>query len=369
MKTLLRELLFPLIAVIAAFFIGGLVILAVGDNPFEVYRILLSGAFGLYDAQGHFTWDNWGYTLFYATPLIFAGLGVALAFKCGLLNIGAEGQLIIGAFAAAWVGITFAKLPAVMLIPLAMLGAMIAGGLWGGIPGVLKARFGSNEVVNTIMLNFVAVGIVSWLTQSYYKPPGDAIMETGPIPEAAHIARFHTLLKPFGLNFPQRIPLNISFLLALLVAFLVWVFLWRTKWGYEIRAVGSNPSAAEYGGISVKRQIILAMVLSGALAGMVGINEVLGYHYRYYHDFSPGYGFTAIAVALLGRNHPLGVVLSAILFGALVRGGLFVDIFSDKVSKDLVQVLQAIIILFVAMDGLFRGMLGRFIPALAKKNA
>src|SRR5215510_4563755 len=144
-------------------------------------------------------------------------------------------------------------------------------------------------------------------------------------------------------------------------AFLVWVFLWRTKWGYEVRAVGSNPSAAEYGGVSVRKQIVLTMALSGALAGMVGVNDVLGYHYRYYHDFSPFYGFSGIAVALLGRNHPLGVALAALLIGALNRGGLFVDIFTDKVSKDLVQVLQAIIILLVAMEALFRGRLARFI--------
>lgn len=369
MKSLLRELLFPLIAVLAAFLIGGFIILAVGDNPLEVYRLLLSSAFGLFDARGQFTWDNWGYTLFYATPLIFAGLAVAMAFKCGLLNIGAEGQLIIGAFAAAWVGMTFVNLPALVLVPLAMLGAIIAGGLWGGLPGLLKARFNSNEVVNTIMLNFVAVGVASYLTRQFYKEPGDPIMQTGHISEHAHLARFHTLLAPFGLDFPQRIPLNASFLLALLACFVMWVFLWKTKWGYEIRAAGANPAAAEYGGISVQRQIVLAMVLSGALAGMVGSNEVLGYRYRYYHDFSPGYGFTAIAVALLGRNHPVGVALSAVLFGALVRGGLFVDIFSDNVSKDLVLVLQAIIILFVAMDALFKDTLGRFIPALSGKNS
>ena len=362
MKRLLRELLFPLIAVFAAFLLGGLIVLAIGDNPVTVYRLLISSAFGLFDARGNFTFDNWGYTLFQATPLIFTGLAVALAFKCGLLNIGAEGQLYIGAFAAAWVGITFATLPGVVLIPMAMLAAMLAGAVWGAIPGVLKARFGSHEVINTIMLNFIAVGIISYLTQNFYKEPGDPIMQTVPIAEQAHLARFAGLLAPLGVNFPRRIPLNISFLLALLAAFLVWVFLWRTKWGYEIRAVGSSPSAAEYGGISVQRQIVLAMALSGALAGMVGINEVLGYRYRYYHDYSPGYGFTGIAVALLGRNHPVGVVLAAILFGALIRGGLFVDIFSDKVSKDLVLVLQAIIILFVAMEMLFRGALTRFIP-------
>ncbi|MDX2044384.1 MAG: ABC transporter permease [Acidobacteriota bacterium] len=359
MKTLLRELLFPLIAVLAAFVIGGLVVLAIGDNPFTVYRLLISSAFGLYDAMGNFTWDNWGYTLFYATPLIFTGLAVSLSFKCGLLNIGAEGQLYVGAFAAAWVGFTLNGWPGFVLIPLAMLAAMLAGGFWGAIPGVLKARFGSHEVINTIMLNFIAIGLVSYLTQSRYKIPGDAIMQTKPIAEQAHIARFSTLLSPLGIHFPERIPLSVAFLLALLMGFLVWVFLWKTKWGYEIRAVGMNPSAAEYGGISVQKQIILAMALSGALAGMVGIGEVLGYRYRYYHDFSPGYGFAGIAVALLGRNHPVGVVLAAILFGALNRGGLFVDIFTDKVSKDLVQVLQGIIILFVAMEWMFRRMILR----------
>jgi len=369
MKTLIRESLFPLIAVAAAFLIGGLIVLAVGDSPKKVYVLLVSGAFGLYDAMGNFTFDPWGYTLFQTTPLIFTGLAVALAFKCGLLNIGAEGQLYVGAFAAAWVGITFTKFPGFVLIPMAMIAAMGAGALWGAIPGALKARFGSHEVINTIMMNFIAVGLVSYLTQRFYKAPGDPIMQTAPIADQAHVARFSTILAPFGVDFPQRIPLNVSFLLALLAAFLVWVFLWRTKWGYEIRAVGSNPAAAEYGGVSVRKQIVLTMALSGALAGLVGVNDVLGYHYRYYHDFSPLYGFSGIAVALLGRNHPLGVAIAALLFGALSRGGLFVDIFTDKVSKDLVQVLQAIIILLVAMEALFRGRLTRFIPGLAKKPA
>ncbi len=359
MKLLLRELAFPLIAVLAAFIIGGLIVLAIGDNPFEVYRLLLSSAFSFHDALGNFTFDNWGYTLFYATPLIFTGLAVALAFKCGLLNIGAEGQLYMGAFAAAWIGFTLTGLPAVILIPTAMLAAVLAGGLWGAIPGFLKARFGSHEVINTIMLNFIAVGILSYLTQRHYKIQGDPIMQSIEIAPQAHIARFHTFLAPLGIDFPQRIPLNLAFILAILACVLVYVFLWRTKWGYEIRAVGANPMAAEYGGINVRRQIVLAMALSGALAGMVGINEVLGYRYRYYHDFSANYGFTGIAVALLGRNHPVGIVLAAILFGALIRGGLFVDIFANQVSKDLVQVLQAIIILFVAAEAMFRGLLLR----------
>ncbi|HEY7180370.1 MAG TPA: ABC transporter permease, partial [Blastocatellia bacterium] len=337
--------------------------------PRKVYLLLISGAFGLFNNLGNFTFENWGYTLFQTTPLIFTGLAVALAFKCGLLNIGAEGQLYVGAFAAAWVGITFANFPGFVLIPMAIVAAMAAGAVWGAIPGALKAWFGSHEVINTIMMNFIAIGLISYLTQRYYKAPGDPIMETAPIAGQAHIARFSTLLAPFGVNFPQHIPLNVSFLLALLMTFLVWLFLWRTKWGYEIRAVGSNPAAAEYGGVSVRKQIVLAMALSGALAGMVGVNEVLGYRYRYYHDFSPNYGYSGIAVALLGRNHPAGVALAALLIGALNRGGLPVDIFTDKVSKDLVVVLQAIIILFVAMEAPVRGRLARFIPGLAKKPA
>ncbi|MBX3279142.1 MAG: ABC transporter permease [Acidobacteria bacterium] len=359
MKRLVGELIFPLLAVVAAFLIGAVVVLAIGDNPIEVYRILLTSAFSFHDALGNFTFDNWGYTLFYATPLIFTGLAVALAFKCGLLNIGAEGQLYVGAFAAAWVGITFTWLPGIMLIPVAMIAAMAAGAGWGAIPGYLKAKFGSHEVINTIMLNFIAVGILSYLTQRHYKVAGDPIMQTVEIAEHGQIARLHSFLSPFGIDFPQRIPLNFAFILALLACVAFYFFLWRTKWGYEIRAVGSSQSAAEYGGINVRNQIILAMAISGAIAGMVGINEVLGYRYRYYHDFSANYGFTGIAVALLGRNHPVGIVLAAILFGALIRGGLFVDIFTDHVSKDLVQVLQAVIILFVAMEALFRQILRR----------
>ncbi len=367
MKNHLRELTFPLIAVIAAFIIGGMIIIAIRDNPFEVYGILFNSAFGFYDAMGNFTFDNWGYTLFYATPLIFTGLSVALALRCGLLNIGAEGQLYMGAFAAAWIGLTFTSLPSIILVPLAILAAMIAGGIWGAVPGILKARFGSHEVINTIMLNFIAVGLLSYLVQYHFKEPSDAIMETHEIVPAGRFARFYTLLHPLGINFPYRIPLNASFLLAILLCFLVWIFLWKTKWGFEIRAAGASPDAAEYGGISVKKQIVLTMALSGALAGLVGVNEVLGYRYRYYHDFSANYGFTGIAVALLGRTHPFGVLLAAILFGALVRGGLFVDIFTENVSKDLVVVLQGIIILLVAMEYLFRGKLKHLIPQLAGK--
>jgi len=163
------------------------------------------------------------------------------------------------------------------------------------------------------------------------------------------------MLAAVGISFPDRLPLNLAFLFALVACVIVYVFLWKTKWGYELRAVGASPTAAEYGGISIARNVVIAMFISGMLAGLVGVNDVLGYRYRYYHNFSANYGFTGIAVALLGRNHPVGVLLAAILFGALIRSGLFIDIFTDNVSKDWVVILQAIIILFVACEGLFRG--------------
>jgi simple sugar transport system permease protein len=349
----LRAILFPAAAVAAAFAVGALLILAVGDHPLLTYELLLGSAL---------TWpDGIGYTLFYATPLIFTGLAVAVAFRCGLLNIGAEGQLIVASFATAWAGITFAHLPALVLVPLCVLAAILSGGAWGAIPGVLKARFGAHEVITTIMLNFVAAALTSYLTQYHYKPAGDPILETVPIGASAHIAR----LGRFVPGFPERIPANVSFLVALVACLLVYLFLWRTRFGYEIRATGASPAAAQYGGIATGRQVVLAMALSGALAGMVAINEVLGYRYRHYDSFSAGYGFTGIAVALLGRNHPLGVIVASLLFGALLRGGLFVDIFTEHVSKDLVMVLQGLIILFVAAEALFRD---RF-KARAKKVA
>ena len=335
-------LLFPVIAVAAAFVVGGLFIAAIGDNPVETYRLLVGSALW---------WpDGIGYTLFLATPLIFTGLAVTVAFRAGLLNIGAEGQLYIAAFATAWTGIVLGHLPAVLLVPLCFAVAVISGAMWGAIPGLLKARFGSHEVINTIMMNFIAIALVSYFTQYHYRTPGDPILQTAPISAAAHIPRLGDVIP----GFPARIPLNVAFLLALIACALVYVFLWRTKWGYELRATGSSPDAAEYGGISVPRQIVLAMAISGGLAGMVGINEVLGYRHRYYDGFSDNYGFTGIAVALLGRNHPVGVVFAALLFAVLTRGGIPVDAFTERVTKDIVQILQATIILFVAAEAFFR---------------
>lgn len=349
---ILREIASPLIAVLAAFVVGGIIVLLIGDNPFTTYQILLANSFG--------SMKDIGYTLFYATPLIFTGLAVAVAFRCGLFNIGAEGQLYVAAFATAWVGIKFGgtivdifgkqedwswmSLPSFLLLPLCILTAIAAGAIWGAIPGILRAKFGSSEVINTIMLNFIGIALVSYFTQYHYKIPGDPILQTAPIGEAAYIPQLHQYLS----FIPPDVPLNFAFLIAVLMCLVVYVFLWKTKWGYELRAVGQNPSAAEYGGISPQKQIIMAMTISGGLAGMVAINEVLGYRHNYYDGFSAELGFLGIAVALLGRNHPLGVFLSAIFFAILIRGEIFVDAFTRYVSKDIGLILQAIAILFVA---------------------
>ncbi len=347
-----REILWPIVAVIAAFIVGGIIILLIGDNPITAYSLLLSNSFG--------SIRDIGWTLHYATPLIFTGLAVAVAFRCGLLNIGAEGQLYVAAFATAFIGIKFggtvvdifgkqedwswASLPAILLIPFCILTAIVVGGVWGAIPGILKAKFGSHEVINTIMLNFIGIALVGYFTQYFYKVPGDPIQRTAEIGKAAHIPKLNEFL-PF---IPADVPLNVAFLLALIMCGLVYVFLWKTKWGYELRAVGENPSAAEYGGISPKKQIIVAMTLSGVLAGMVAIGEVQGTRHHYETGFSADWGFLGIAVALLGRNHPIGVLVAALFFGVLLRGEIFVDAFTRYVSKDLGWVLQAIIILFVA---------------------
>ncbi len=349
---LFREVLWPLVAVIAAFVVGGIIVLLIGDNPFQTFYQLIGNSFG--------SLNGLGYTLFLATPLIFTGLAVAVAFRCGLLNIGAEGQLYVGAFAAAWVGIKFGgavvdvfgkqedwswtSLPGYLLVPMCILGAILAGGIWAAIPGLLKAKFGSHEVINTIMMNFIGIALVSYLTQYWYKVPGDPNLETASIGPAAHIPRISQYIP----GMPEFVPLSIAFLIAVLMCVLVYIFLWKTKWGYELRAVGENPSAAEYGGINPNKQIVIAMAISGGLAGMVAIGEVLGYRYRYYDGFSDGWGYLGIAVALLGRNHPLGIFIAAIFFAVLKRGEIFVDIETKYVSKDLVEVLQAIIILFVA---------------------
>lgn len=317
----------PPISVLLGLGVGALFILAIGENPIEIYALLLR--------ESLFTGYGIGQTLFKATPLIFTGLAVALGFRAGLFNIGAEGQLYLGGFAAGVVGAAAAGLPGVLLLPLCVIAAGLAGGLWGGIPGILKARFGAHEVINTIMLNFVAFALVSYLGRPLFRT---ASVRTADIGAGGELPRLSTFLPAL-----QGSPANVSLLVAVLVAAVVGLLLFRTRLGYALRAVGLQATSAEFGGISIGRIQIAAMALSGAVAGLGGINFVLGYKHFFELGFSGGAGFLGIAVALLGRNHPLGVVIAALFFGALSYGGLVIN---ERVPRELVDVLQGLVILF-----------------------
>ena len=310
-----------------------------GEDPVRIFGIFIKGAFG--------SWNNFGYTLFFATPLIFTGLSVAVCFRCGLFNIGAEGQLYVGTFACAYAGLTFFDLPGFLMIPLAILFSIAAGGFFGFIPGYLKAKTGAHEVIVTIMLNFIGIGITSYFASGPFRNPGDLIPQTRLISESAHIPKMSEFLEIFGIDAIGKIPLNLSFMIAIITCLLIYFIFKYTTFGYEIRAVGLNKKAASASGINVSKIITLTFILSGAVAGLVGVNEVMGYRYRFLDNFSAGYGYLGIAVALLGRNHPAGVFISAVIFGAIMRGGLLVDIYSDKITKDFVYIVQGILILFI----------------------
>jgi simple sugar transport system permease protein len=280
-------------------------------------------------------------TLEEATPLILTGLCVAIAMKCGLFNIGGEGQLVIGAFAAAWVGVKLTGQDPVVHISACIVAAGIAGAIWALVAGVLKARLGSHEVINTIMLNYVAFIATNYLVgMAYFKKPGQ-IPQTEDVLASAILPR---------LSFIYRYTrLNLGLIVALAAVVVVFVVLEKTKLGYEIKSVGLNPVASRSAGISVVSNTIIAMGIGGFLAGLAGAERVLGVHKHFISPFPFGYGFAGIAVALLGRNNPFGVLLAALFFGALASGGAQVDM-ETAVPRELVTVVQAIVIIFVACE-------------------
>jgi ABC-type uncharacterized transport system permease subunit len=278
-----------------------------------------------------------------STPYIFGGLAVALGFRAGLFNIGAEGQIFIGAIFSAYVGYSFRGVPAILHVPMAFLAGAVGGGLWGFIPGWLKAKTGGHEVINTMMMNYIAFRLSDWLLTGPMKRPGTPNPVSPTIADTAKLYRF----------FGDPIRLHLGFIIALGTAWLVYWFLFKTKWGFTLRAVGSNQRAARYAGMLVPLTIILAMTLSGALAGMAGANEVLGVNYNLAMAFSSGYGWDSIALALLGKSHPAGVVLSALLFGALRNGATNMQLKTD-IPIDIISVLQAFILVFVAAPAVIR---------------
>ncbi len=336
-----RQMLVPLLAVVTAVVVGGIVIAVAGGNPIAAYIGLIQGSFGSAKAISE--------TTVWATPYIFAGLAVSFAFKGGLFNIGAEGQLTFGALTAAWIGYALPgllgiSLPAVIHIPLTVLCGALAGAIWGGIPGWLKARFGSHEVINTIMLNYIALNITSFLLNGPMKDP-NPINVSARTPLIAETAQFPVIFSGFRFHW--------GFILAMLFAVGVWWLLWKTTLGFDIRTAGTNPDAAKYAGVNVRRTIVITMILSGLLAGMAGAFEVTALNYRHELGFSVGYGFDAIAIALLGKNHPFGVVMASILFGAMRNGATRMQ-FMTQIPTDVISIIQALILLFVTADAIIR---------------
>ncbi|HEX6142986.1 MAG TPA: ABC transporter permease [Geminicoccaceae bacterium] len=338
--------LLPLMNLAAAFLVSGVIVLVLGESPLRALELLLYGAFGYEEAAG--------YTLYYTTNFIFTGLAVAIAFHCGLFNIGGEGQAYLGGLGVGLVGLYLGGLPAPLVVLLAILAAAAFGGVWGFIPGWLQARRGSHVVITTIMLNFIAASLMTYLMVNVLIRPGQQSPESATFPESAWLPRLHEVLGALGIEV-ARSPLNLSFAFALLCCLLVWLFVWKTRAGYALRVVGQNETAAVYGGISPARQIMIAMTVSGALAGFVALNELLGAQHRLILGFTGGYGFVGIAVALMGRNHPLGIVLAALLFGALYQGGSELSFDMPTVSRDMVVVIQGLVILFAgALEHMFR---------------
>lgn len=328
------SLLILVLAVLAAFAIGAVLIALSGTSPVTAYQALLHSAFG--------SRNNWGETLVKMVPLLLAGLGTAVALRARLFNIGAEGQLYMGALGAAFVGLFLGDLPAVLGIPLVLVAGFIAGGVWGGIAGFLKQRYQANEIIVTLMLNYVGIQIVSFLVSGPWRDPQAT---------EAFTARFApgTLL-PVVLS-GTRLHLGIA--VALLAAVVLWWVMHHTVLGYQITVAGANEDAARYAGIKTGRLILITMVISGGLAGLAGVGEVAGLHHRVLAGFSPGYGYTAIAVAMLGRQEPLGVALAAFLFAALVIG---VNGMQDLtgVPVSLVYIIEGLVLLFVLGSEILR---------------
>lgn len=328
-ERLLLPILAPLLALALALVVGDLLILAYGESPGTVYRLLIEGTWG--NAYGL------GQVLYKTMTLTCTGLAFAYAARAGLFNVGAEGQIAAGGFAAALLGLLLpAATPALIAVPLCVLAAMLGGAVTGAVPGVLRARFGASEVIVTIMLNFIVFALLNYAVATHLAVP--ETLHTATI-SAGFIGRLGAIVPAFSGS-----AANWSVLVALLAALFVWWKLFRTRSGFELRATGLQPEAAEYGGIPLGRTYTRAMVWAGAFAGLGSINFVLGYKHYYEEGFAAGSGFLGIAVALVGRNHPAGIVVAALLFATLSQGGLAVN---ALVPKQLVDILQAVVILAV----------------------
>ncbi len=334
--------LVPALNLILAFVVSGLVVLMIGENPIEAMEIMLFGAFGYGEGVG--------YTLHFATNFVFAGLAFSIASHAGMFNIGAEGQAYVAGLGAIMVGLALDQTHWLLVMPLAMIGAGIIGGFWGFVPGYLAAKRGSHVVITTIMFNFIAATLMVYLLNRVLKPEGQMAPESETVEVAGRIPQLRQFWDYFGFA-----PVNMMFFVAIAALIFAYILIWRTDLGYRIRTLGLNSQAAHYAGVSNSRIMMIAMTISGAMAGMIAVNEVLGVQSRLVLDFVFGYGFTGIAVGLMGRNHPIGVALAAILFGALYQGGQELAFMMPGITREMILVIQALVILFTgAMEGLFR---------------
>lgn len=339
--------LIPLLNLIVAFFISGLVVWWIGENPFTALRLLIEGALGRGDAIG--------FTLFYTTSFIFTGLSVAVAFHAGLFNIGSEGQAYIGGLGAALVALALDHyVPWYVTMPFAIIGAALFGAGWAFIPAWLQAKRGSHVVITTIMFNFIGAALMVYLLVNVLIVPGKMAPETRTFLPGGQLPKLDWLLALFGAKLGPA-PFNVSFIIALVMCYLVWLLIWRTKLGYEMRTLGISPSAAVYAGIPYSRTVIIAMLISGGLAGMMALNPVMGSSARLQVEFVGGAGFVGIAVSLMGRSHPVGIIFSALLFGILYQGGADLSFEMPNITREMIVVIQGLVILFAgALEYMFR---------------
>ncbi|MFK7940262.1 MAG: ABC transporter permease [Roseovarius sp.] len=351
-------ILVPVISLLFAAFISALVILGIGEDPVAAVKLMITGALG--SSYG------WGYTLYYATNFIFTGLAFAVASHAGLFNIGSEGQAMIGGLGVAVVCLMIPWPHWALALPAAIVGAAVFGALWALIPAWLQARRGSHIVITTIMFNFIAAAFLNYMLVNIMRPDGAMDPATAKFPNGAHLPTLHDLLALIGIPFSKGAPVNVSLVVALVACALVWLLIWRTRLGYEIRALGKSESAARYAGISPTRIIVIAMLISGALSGCMAINNVMGEAERLILNATEGAGFIGIAVALMGRNHPLGVLLAALLFGFLYQGGAELALWTS-IPRELIVVIQALVILFTgALDNMVRMPLEKLFTARRK---
>ncbi|MEQ8292414.1 MAG: ABC transporter permease [Roseovarius sp.] len=352
--------LVPLISIILAALISALVILFIGEDPIAAVKLMVTGALG--------STYGWGYTLYYATNFLFTGLAFAVASHAGLFNIGSEGQAMIGGLGVALVCLAIPWPHWALALPAAIVGGAVFGALWALIPAWLQAKRGSHIVITTIMFNFIAAAVLNYMLVNILRPAGSMDPATAKFPEGAHLPTLHDLLAPFGIAFSKSSPANISLVVAVAACVLVWLLIWRTRLGFEIRALGHSQSASRYAGIPPVRIVVIAMLISGALSGCMAINNVMGEAERLILNATEGAGFIGIAVALMGRNHPLGVFLAAILFGFLYQGGAELALWTT-IPRELIIVIQALVILFTgALDNMVRMPLERVFMAMRRRR-